>query len=208
MRLYTIVEGQGEVAAVPVLLRRLIHEHAQCYGIQPAPPIRRKAYEFRREDTVRAAVLLAVSNADCGAVLVLFDGEDDCPAELGAKVRTWAKTAARDVPCEVVLAYREYETWFLASLESLRGTCRIADDACAPDAPEMKRDAKGELEEQMPRGASYSPAVHQSRLTAAFDMAVAYRRNRSFRKLTKAVGELLVQMNQPVLEWPPNGWRT
>ncbi|MCU0920981.1 MAG: DUF4276 family protein [Burkholderiaceae bacterium] len=208
MRLYTIVEGQGEVAAVPVLLRRLLHDHAQCFGVQPAPPIRRKAHEFRREETVRAAVALAVSQPDCGGVLLLFDGEDDCPAEQGAQVLAWARAAARGVPCEVVLAYREYETWFLAALESLRGQCLIARDAEAPPDSESRRDAKGALEEHMPRGASYSPTVHQGRLSAAFDLALAYRRNRSFRKLTKAVGELLLQMHQPLADWPPAAWRT
>lgn len=207
MRLYTIVEGQGEVAAVPVLLRRLLHDHAHCFGVQPAAPIRRKASEFRREQSVHAAVALAVSQPDCAGVLVLFDGEDDCPAEQGAQVRAWARAAARGVPCEVVVAYREYETWFLAALESLRGQCRIAHDAEAPLDPESWRDAKGALEEHMPRGASYAPTVHQGRLSATFDMALAYRRNRSFRKLTKAVGELLLQMQQPLADWPPAAWR-
>lgn len=92
-------------------------------------------------------------------------------------------------------------------LESLRGQCRIAHDAEAPPDPEGRRDAKEALEEHMPRGASYAPTVHQGRLSATFDMALAYCRNRSFRKFTKAVGELLVQMRQPLADWPPAAWR-
>lgn len=206
MKIYAVVEGQGEVDALPVLLRRLVHDHAHCYEVQVGEPIRRKQYEFHREDTVRNAVRLAALQPDCGAVLVLFDGEDDCPALLEAQVRTWARTAAGGKPCEVVVAYREYETWFLAALDSLRGRCRIASDAVAPIDPEAKRDAKGELESHMPRGASYSPTVHQSQLSAAFDLAVAHRRNRSFRKLTKAVGELLIGLQQPLPAWPPAEW--
>lgn len=206
MKIYPIVEGHGEVTALPVLLRRLLHQHAECYAMQPGEPVRRNAFEFRREDTVHKAVKLAMSQPDCVAVLLLFDGEDDCPAELGAQVRAWAQKAAGDMPCEVVVAYREYETWFLASIESLRGQCRIAMDASAPADPEAKRNAKGELEDFMPRGASYSPAIHQQKLSAAFDMALAHRRNRSFRKLTKAVGELLARLGQPLPAWPPAGW--
>lgn len=206
MKIYPVVEGHGEVKALPVLLRRLLHQHALCYGMQPGEPVRRKAFEFRREDTVHNAVKLALSQPDCVAVLLLFDGEDDCPAELGAQVRTWAQAAAGDTPCEVVVAYREYETWFLASVESLRGQCRIALDASAPADPEAKRDAKGALETFMPAGASYSPTIHQQRLSAVFDMALAHRRNRSFRKLTKAVGELLARLGQPLPAWPPAGW--
>jgi hypothetical protein len=147
-----------------------------------------------------------VLQPDCCAVLVLFDGEDTCPAAVGEQVRGWAQTAAGDVPCEVVLAYREYETWFLAALESLRGLCRIALDAKAPAMPEARRDAKGELEHFMPRGASYAPTIHQARLTAKLDLGEVHRRNRSFRKLTKAVGALLSRLGQPLPVWPPAGW--
>ena len=207
MKLYAIVEGQGEVSAVPVLLRRLLHDVAGCHDVQTGPPLRRKQHEFQREDTLKKVVRLAVLQPDCAAVLVLFDGEDDCPASLGARVRGWARAAAGDVPCEVVVAYREYESWFLAALESLRGRCRIADDAVAPLVPEARRNAKGELETHMPRGASYSPTIHQARLTAALDLAQAHRRSRSFRKLAKAVGDLLTQMRQPLPAWPPAHWQ-
>jgi Domain of unknown function (DUF4276) len=206
LKIYAIVEGYGEVSAVPVLLRRLVHDTAGCFAVQVGVPVRRKQYEFHRESTVQNAVRLAVLQPDCAAVLLLFDGEDACPATLGAQVRGWAQAAAGSVPCEVVLAYREYETWFLAALDSLRGKCGIASDAVAPIDPEAKRDAKGELEAFMPHGASYAPTIHQQRLSAAFDLALAHQRNRSFRKLTKAVGELLVRMKQPLPQWPPAGW--
>ena len=206
MKIYSIVEGHGEVKALPVLLRRLLHDHALCYGIQPGEPVRRKDFEFRREATVQKAVRLALMQPDCAAVLLVFDGEDDCPAELGAQVRAWAQAEAGDTPCEVVVAYREYETWFLAALESLRGQCRIAGNAESSADPEASRDAKGALESFMPRGSSYSPTIHQQRLSATFDLSLAHRRNRSFRKLTKAVGDMLTRLGQPLPAWPPVGW--
>ena len=207
MKVYLIVEGHGEVTAAPVLLRRLLWDCAQSYGVDVGNPvIRRTQSQLRREADVRDAVRLALAQPDCAAVLVLFDGEDECPVELAALVRGWAQAAAGQIPCEVVIAYREYETWFLAALESLRGRCRIAEDASAPANPELKRDAKGALEEFMPSGASYAPTIHQQKLSAVFDMSLAHQRNRSFRKLTKAVGDLLLQLGQPVPSWPPAGW--
>jgi Domain of unknown function (DUF4276) len=137
---------------------------------------------------------------------LLFDGDDDCPVELADKVRAWARAASGTAPCEVVIAYREYETWFLAAVESPRGQCRIAHTASAPANPESKRNAKGALEAFMPGGASYAETIHQQRLSATFDMSLAHRRNRSFRKLTKAVGDLLAQLGQPVPVWPPADW--
>ena len=207
MKVYLIVEGHGEVTAAPVLLRRLLWDCAQSYGVDVGNPvIRRTQSQLRREADVRDAVRLALAQPDCAAVLVLFDGEDECPVELAALVRGWAQAAAGQIPCEVVIAYREYETWFLAALESLRGRCRIADDASAPANPELKRDAKGALEEFMPSGASYAPTIHQQKLSAVLDLSLAHQRNRSFRKLTKAVGDLLQQLGQPMPSWPPAGW--
>jgi len=206
VKIYPIVEGYGEVTALPVLLRRLLQQHAQCYGLQVAEPIRRNAFEFRREHEVGKAVRLARAQPDCVAVLLLFDGEDDCPADLGNQVRGWAQAAAGETPCEVVVAYREYETWFLAAVDSLRGYCRIAQDATAPADPEARRDAKGALEAFMPAGAAYSPTVHQQKLSAVFDMAMTHRRSRSFRKLTKAIGELISKLGHPLPVWPPAGW--
>jgi hypothetical protein len=207
MKLYPIVEGHGEVAAVPVLLRRLLWDHAQFYGMDVGTPIRQTCSQFRRETEVQRMVRLALLQPDCAAVLLLFDGEDDCPFELAAKVRGWAQAAAGQTPCEVVIAYREYETWFLASMESLRGRWGIADDAAAPDNPEAKRDAKGALEEFLPSRRGYSPTIDQADMSAVFDMALAHRRNRSFRKLVKTVGDLLNQVGQPVPVWPPGAWQ-
>ena len=183
-----------------------MHHYANCYGVQVGEPVRRKESEFRNEVSVRNAVRIALSQPECAAVLLLFDGEDDCPAERSKQVGAWAQSEAGTVPCEVVLAYREYETWFLASLESLRGSCRIRDDAIAPADPESRRDAKGALEAFMPSGTSYSPTIHQQKLSAVFDLALAHQRNRSFRKLTKAVGVLLRGLQQPLPAWPPDGW--
>lgn len=206
MKLYPIVEGHGEVTAVPVLLRRLLHDYARCFEVDVGTPIRRTQAQFRRETDVRTAVRLTLSQPNCGAILLLFDGEDDCPAELADKVRTWARAAAGSIPCEVVIAYREYETWFLAAVESLRGQCCIADDASAPSNPEARRNAKGALEAYMPGGMSYAETIHQQKLSAIFDMSLAHQRNRSFRKLTKAVGDLLRQIGERLPAWPPNGW--
>jgi hypothetical protein len=205
MKLYPIVEGHGEVTAAPVLLRRLLAQ-AQCYGIGVEMPIRRTQSQFRSKETVQAAVRLAKLQPQCAAIVILFDGEDDCPKELGETVRTWAKEAAGDTPCDVVIAYREYETWFLAALESLRGKYGIRDDAAAPANPESRRDAKGWLEDFMPRHRAYSETSDQAGMSDAFDMGLAHQRNRSFRKLVKALGDLLTQLGQPLPVWPPANW--
>lgn len=206
MKVYPIVEGHGEVEAAPVLLRRLFAE-AQCQRVGVGRPIRRTQSQLRSKEGIQAGVRLALLQPECAAVVILFDGEDDCPRELAAQVREWAREAARGKPCDVVIAYREYETWFLAALESLRGQYGIANDAEPPPSPESRRDAKGALEDFMPSDRAYSETGDQPAMSAVFDLGLAHRRNRSFRKLVKAVGDLLAQMRQPVPLWPPAAWR-
>jgi hypothetical protein len=206
MKVYPIVEGHGEVEAVPVLLRRLLSE-AQCHAIGVGRPIRRTQSQLRSKQGIQAGTRLALLQPECAAIVILFDGEDDCPKELAAQVRAWAMEAAGATPCDVVVAYREYETWFLAAIESLRGHYGIAKDAAAPADPELKRDAKGALEAFMPPNRAYSETGDQPAMSQTFDMGLAHRRNRSFRKLVNAIGDLLTQLRQPLPVWPPAKWQ-
>ena len=143
MKIQPIVEGFGEVEAFPVLLRRLVQQ-AQAWDVGVGRPIRRPRNKLVKAGGVMQAVRLAVQQPECGAVLVLVDGESDCPAELGTRAQRWA-TAAADRPCCVVLAHREYEAWFLASIEA--GT----------------RDAPAATTSTRARAVSDLPAVARSR---------------------------------------------
>ena len=106
----------------------------------------------------------------------------------------------------MVVANREYEAWFLASIETLRGKAGILPEAVSHRDPESPRDAKGELEQRMPHGASYSPTIDQASLTAHLDLESAYRRCRSFRKLVSAFGVLAATAGVAPAVWPPAAW--
>lgn len=206
MSIYPIVEGHGEVEAAPILLRRLLAE-AHCFHIGIGSPIRRTQSQLRSQQGIQAAVQLAMLQPRCDAVIILFDGEDDCPAVLAAKVRGWAReVAAGRIACDVVIAYREYETWFLAAVESLQGKYGIREDAVTPADPESLRDAKGALEEFMPRNRAYSETGDQPAMSAVFKMELAYKRNRSFRKMVKVIGDVLATLGVPTGTWPPAHW--
>lgn len=205
MNIQPIVEGDGEVTAVPVLLRRLIAE-AGAYEIDVNRPIRRRRIDLVREDGIRRAVELARLSPDCAAVLIIFDGDDDCPRDLAPQVESWAKTASAPIPCYVVMPNREFEAWFLASIESLRGTRGIRQDATSHTDPESPRGAAEELRRRMTANRSYSKPVDQPALTAAFDMAEAHRHCRSFRRMARAFGLLAADLGIALEQWPPAGW--
>ena len=207
MNIQPIVEGHGDVFAFPVLLRRLLAEAGKS-TIGVGRPIRRRRHELVRKLDVQKAVRLALSKQNCRAILILFDGDTDCPAELGPVVRAWATASAGGIPCEVVLAHREYEAWFLAAIESIRGRRGILSDAESHPSPEEPRGAKEQLEARMQAGISYIETTDQPALSALFSMSDAYRRSRSFRKLTRSIGALLSSLQQDVETWPPPAWNS
>lgn len=205
MMIQPIVEGQGEESAVPLLLRRLLNE-AEAWGLEIGRPHRRRRTQLVKKDLLQTAVRVAALHSACAGILILFDADDDCPKELAPTLEEWAQQAAGGKPCAVVMANREYEAWFLASIEALRGRAAILPDASSHPDPETPRDAKGELERRMPRNASYSPTVDQVALTAHFDLELAYRRCRSFRKLVRAFGVLAAAAGVAPAVWPPAEW--
>ena len=204
MNIQPIVEGHGEVEALPVLLRRLRNE-ASAWKVEIGAPIRRPRNKLASELGVMQAVETARRQPACGAILIVFDGDKDCPAEVGPKVQGWAAAAARHLPCEVVLPHREYEAWFLAAVESLRTHELIRTDAASHPDPEQPR-AKAHLKQRLAPGRTYSPTSHQAKLSALFSLEHAYRRCRSFRKLTTSFGSLLRAMDQDIGAWPPTHW--
>ena len=205
MTIHPIVEGYGDVDAVPVLLRRLVDE-AQTWDVGVGRSIRRKRSQLVQKTELQKAVRLALLQPDCSAILILFDADDDCPADLAPTIHRWADAVAGGVPCEVVLAKREYEAWFLGSIESLRGLRGIRSDAAAHSEPETPRNAKGQLEERMHAESSYFERDNQPALSAQFAFPDAHRRCRSFRKLVGAFGTLARAMGAEIVRWPPTEW--
>jgi hypothetical protein len=180
-----IVEGDGEVQAVPVLLRRLSEWLSPEAWPEINPPIRVRRDRFlnRPDEFSRHLQLAAMKSGDNGWVLVLLDADDDCPAGLGPEVLERARGVIPHRKISVVLANREYETWFIASASSLDGRKGFScDEAAAEAEPEVPRDAKGWLSERIENGVS-RPIVHQPAFSAAMDLELAERRSRSFRKL-------------------------
>jgi Domain of unknown function (DUF4276) len=205
MNIQPIVEGDGEVNALPVLLRRLC-KMASAYSLNVNPPIRRPRSELVRENGVRKTVRLARKQHDCAGILILCDSDDDCPKDLAPNVQAWGQAEASPLPCYVVMATREYEAWFLATIESLRGVRGILADATSYAPPESPRSASEELRRMMQPNRGYSKPVDQPALTAKFDMAIAYQRCRSFRRMVNVFGLLAAKAGIALEQWPPSDW--
>jgi hypothetical protein len=180
-----IVEGDGEVAALPILLRRLGGWLTPGLTVDVRTPIRVYKDRFlnRPEEFNRHMQLAAKKCGDDGWILILLDADDDCPAIKGAEIATSARDVIPHRPIAVVLANREYEAWFIASSDSLNGhrgfVSRPGDGDVDAETP---RDAKGWLRQRM-ASRSYGETTDQPAFSARFDLTKARERSRSFRKL-------------------------
>jgi len=201
VRIQPIVEGEGDEAALPVLLRRL-RDESGAFGLEIRRPFRRKRSELVQKESLKKVVRLAQLQG-CEGILILFDSDKECPKQLAPTLQAWAQAEARGVPCEIIMAHCEYEAWFLASLESLRGRSGVRTDAVSPRDPESIRGAKERLGFYMAR---YLPVRDQAALSAHFDLAAAYRSCRSFRRMVRAFGIVASGAGASLQEWPPPSW--
>jgi len=190
MKIASIVEGAGEVHALPILLRRLADWRTSGSFVEALPSIRVRRDRFlNREKEFRRHLLLA--GAKCspdGWVLVLLDADDDCPAELGPEIVRRAQDCAPHLRVSVVLANREYEAWFIAAAKSLDGHRGFAFDPAEIVEPEIPRNAKGWIKAHMASG-TYGETTDQPAFSARMDLQQAHDRSRSFRKLCTAWDE-------------------
>jgi hypothetical protein len=199
-----IVEGHGEVEAVPVLLRKIAGE---CFGIWNPPLLRPGRYPAGR--LIRKEGQLWVPGPDCAkaggharnegatAILTLLDLDDDCPKEVSECIAPEIGSATGINPSSLVFASREYEAWFLASAETM------ADGAAPyPGDPESVRDAKGSLERHLNLQFPYVERTDQPALSKKIDPHLIHSRSRSFRKLIKEYHALLVACGCTPAAWP------
>jgi hypothetical protein len=185
-----IVEGHGEASAVREIVTRIGLELLDGTWIEVAQPFRIDSGKMRKPDELAKAIRFQAARVQgAGGVLVLRDGDDadvTCPVQLAGMLRPEQNLVP--VGVEIVVAYQEYESWFLAAADSLRAHPAVRNDAFAPANPEGRRDAKGELEKLMLE--SYKETRHQPKFSALIDLKTACNNSRSFRRMVHAVKTL------------------
>ena len=190
VRIACIVEGHGECASVPILIRRIAGRFDAGLAVQIPYPIRIPKSKLLKPGELEKAVALAAMRAEAdGGILVVLDSDDDCPARLAPDLLARTRAARGDLPSAVVLPNREFESWFLAAAHSLRGHRGFPEDLEPPPQLEAVRGAKEWLNQRAGPGA-YSANVDQASLTDKFDLDSA-RRAPSFDKCYREAIRLL-----------------
>lgn len=197
-KIIPIVEGHGEEEAVPLLLARWLrlrrfdrYFEVRQTAVNAKGSSRLKApYNPARHLGIEYWVEVALrDNPD--AIVVVLDSDDECLAPsasggVGPRLLQRAR-AVTHLPIGVVVANREYEAWFLASLTTLRARGHFAPGVRLkhPVQPEVPRDCKGLIASLMgvPR---YEERVHQRQLTESMSLSAGVaRRAPSFGKLLR-----------------------
>lgn len=178
IRIATIVEGFGDVKAVP----HLIGKSGALLGIaMSAPnPIRAGEWKKLRNTGVLERYLdLALSRA-YDQIIVILDLDDGCAAEESeiAEARLISWNNGRQIPVYLVFLVREFEALFLACADSFSPS--ITDGLPNHEA---FRDAKGKMSDIL--GRRYKETQDQETFTKKLDFDNLVRRSRSYRKLVK-----------------------
>jgi Domain of unknown function (DUF4276) len=192
LRIAAIVEGDGEVEAVPVLIRRFADLGEWTGRVRVAPVIRQPASRLLKPRELERHVELAARKLNGpGGIIVLLDCEDKCPATLGPVLLARIRQSRPDLPTSLVLAHREFEAWFLGSVASISGKRRLPHNLRPPPAPEAIRGCKQWLSRQMSHREAYDETSDQPALTAVFDFSMARASCPSFDKCHREISSLL-----------------
>jgi len=194
VKIAAIVEGYGECEAVPILIRRIALDIAPNFVPKVLSPFRVPASRLSKEEELERTVVLAANKLQArGGIVIIIDCDDGCPAQDGPALLKRAVAVRNDIPISVIFAKREFEAWFLAAADSLRGRRGLPNNLKPPEYPESIRGAKEWLSRQMPSGGSYKETTDQPALTALFDMSAA-RTADSFDKCYRDVRQMLEKL--------------
>ncbi|GAB4213223.1 MAG: hypothetical protein OHK0022_50060 [Roseiflexaceae bacterium] len=191
-KIVPIVEGDGEVLAVPSLISRVLEHYGWSSTWYAGGTIRAGNIGHFKKNLYRY-LKLADLEPQCGGILVLFDYEDGCPKTEAIELATAIRKLNLVYPISIVLAHREYEAWFLASLSTIAGNFDLPAGLTYDNNVEAIRGVKewfGKNMSQTPPKA-YKPTIHQEPMTKLIDIEVAMQRSRSFQRLVNAIRELV-----------------
>lgn len=193
-----IVEGHGEVQAIGNLLSRLSRDMGITNLIFNNPI---RIPNIHKNEGLERACEIARTNPKTRGLLIIRDDEDNCPAFVAPNASKIIKDLKLPFPTSYVILYREYETLFLASIESIRGN-QITDvsgikrDGIIENTESLvdlegPRDAKGWLSNNMPANRVYKPTLDQLPLTRMIDFNLIRQKNLPcFGSLERALSHL------------------
>jgi hypothetical protein len=207
-KIVPIVEGQGEVEALPKLLYKLLSEMERTDILVGRPKNAHGCGNLLKQNGLERFLALALNEPDCDAVLILIDADKECPRTFAEMLARGTKALQPQHSVVIVVAKCEYEAWFLASLETIAGK-PIESRSGLPAGLTFNKDvesivgAKAWLTNKMPEGRIYKENEDQAPLTSLLDTALVRAKSRSFRRMCHAVEEAVASIDSKVVVVTP-----
>lgn len=211
------VEGKGEQEAAPRLLKAL-WKHLGLTPFVEWTVLKQDTNFKDPEFLALQAQRLELRNGRFQALMVIYDadhkesGQLMCPKEHGPISANVLRKANLPIPSAVVLPWKEYEHWILASMPQWAGQkvidprtrlelTTVLETAVSAHDDLHHRDGKHPIGSRLAVG-SYRPTEHQSALTAMLDFAYLQKPEidevcPSFGTLCRAAQFLATALQQP-----------
>lgn len=187
-----IIEGHGEEEALRVLINTIIAAtNSYVYPLIVAPYRVPWGTLVNVEGELERYAAMAIRDGGPHTrLIVVLDADDRCPAELGPMLLGRLNARFPNNPASVNVADREYESWFMASAESIArhvGSTHIFE---LPSPIETIRDARGWIGRNILHR-SYKETADQASFSSRIDVPIARGRSHSFNRLCLEVHRLL-----------------
>ncbi|MFO0973245.1 MAG: DUF4276 family protein [Phycisphaerae bacterium] len=166
-----IVEGHGDVDAVPALLRKIVPSLRVANAIRFP---RSRLANLADSSTLQRAIAIAATNLrPHGMILLVIDADEDCAATLGPALEARMLSLESCQLNRVVLPVREFEAWIVGGVP-----------AFDLNNPDKCGDLKGRIKRLYGK---YRETADQARLTRLIDVPRLRTNSRSFRRLCAVI---------------------
>lgn len=197
MKIGLIVDGLGEVAALPLLYERIRSPHVLL-----KPVYERKLQPLAKAEQIapiaaRRCRLLAAEGVDLIVVLLDREHRDECPGAFASQLHSLIvrQFDRSQIGVAVVLKNRRLENWLVADITCLSGSPRLFSDRSRVEQAVPAGNADG-IDDALdilqracgPRG-SYHKVKGAEAICQHMDPGRAALNSRSFRRFLRVLGD-------------------
>ena len=190
-RLLTIVEGDGDVRAVPILIRRTLEKNG-IFDVGLLPTQRRGEYPSVKKNFDDYFVAATKENSPILWIMDFDSKGYDCPYREAAQLLDRAQALRPNWPLKIAFLMKEYEGLFLHDEQATRIVFPdIPKQVEFPKSPHEIRGVKEWISGKRPKGMAYKETVHQAKITAHLNLDLLHERSRDFAHIERAVLQLI-----------------
>lgn len=175
-----VIEGVGDLRALPELLRRHMHSRGDYRDLLGKPVPLHGGGNASKASGIEGYVAPAASRPGCRGVLVVLDSDGKCIKEMAEELISRLQDVSHK-PFRLALAERDFEDWLYCSAETL-GLSGLEFDPGKRGLGEIRRALKP---------GTYTKPVHQPRFASRLSLDVARPRSESLDRAIERFEELL-----------------